>query len=124
MKNICRRIGVKVMCTVVAATSLVVVGPAPANASSSDCASGYMCVWSAGVYSGTMKRFSATGYWAPIGLSSVGSYYNHRTRRVLMSEYSNGSGRVICIDAGEKLAFTSGWLTHPGAVYLSTASFC
>lgn len=83
-----------------------------------------MCVWSAGIYSGVMKRFSATGYWATIGMSSVGSYYNNRNRRVLMSEKSDGSGRWICINPGQKVAFTSGWVTQAKAVYLSTASFC
>jgi hypothetical protein len=91
--------------------------------SAGQCGSGYLCVWSGPDYSGTIQRFSASGYRS-IKLTRVGSVYNHRADRAFVHERSDGGGIRACYSPGEKDAEVSGWVRYAEAVYLSTAENC
>jgi len=113
------------LAAVLLSASLTVgVNAAPAHASLSQCTSGYMCVWSGASYTGTFKRFSSTGSYQSIGLTTVGSYYNYRSRRTYLHEKTDGSGYYSCLNPGAKAAALTGWKTHAKAVYLSTTTYC
>jgi hypothetical protein len=90
----------------------------------SQCTSGYMCVWSGTNYTGTMQRFSTTGGYKAITLSSIQSAYNHRSARSYVHEQSDGSGVFACFNPGNRNSNLSGWLENAEAVYLSTATNC
>lgn len=108
-----------------ASSAAILAGTAEsATAASSDCPSGYMCVWSSSAYSGTLKKFSASSTYLSIGLASVGSYYNHRSKRSYLHESVTGSARSKCVNPGVKSASASGWQTGAKAVYLSTTTNC
>lgn len=111
---------------VLAATTAGFVLPdGSASAESSDCPSGYMCLWSGASYTGSIVKISTTGSYRPIGLSSVESYYNHRTKRTWLHEKADGSGSYTCLDPGEKKASgLSGWMDNPKAVWLATITNC
>ena len=101
------------------------LSPATASTDSlSQCPSGYMCVWSGTNYSGTMQKFSATGSYKAITLSSIQSAYNHRSYRSYVHEQSDGSGVFACFNPGNRNSNLSGWLENAEAVYLSTATNC
>lgn len=105
-------------------TLLIAISPEPAHAASTACASGYTCLWTGSAYTGTMAKFSSTGTYLPAGLSSVGSYYNNRSRRAWIHEYADGSGRYVCVNPRVKVSLTAGWVTRAKAVYLSTITYC
>ena len=96
----------------------------PADAALGDCPSGYMCLWSQPNYSGTIKKISATGSYKAIGLTTVESYYNHRSKRTWLHESSTGSGSYICLDPGARASSLSGWQDNAKAVYLATVTDC
>lgn len=106
------------------ASITVGMNTSPAQASLGQCTSGYMCAWSGPNYSGTFKRFSSTGSYQSIGLTTVGSYYNYRTRRTYLHQKLDGSGYNSCISPGARASVLSGWKTSAKAVYLSTATAC
>lgn len=110
----------------ISATASIVALPASsADAATSDCPSGYMCLWSQANYTGSFVKISATGSYRPISLSSVESYYNHRTKRTWLHEKADGSGNYVCLDPGEKKASgLSGWMDNPKAVWLATITNC
>jgi hypothetical protein len=124
MRKILRHASLQVAGVVIAAAGLVAVGQGSAAAASTDCGSGYMCLWGSAAYSGTMKRFSTSGTLLSIGMSSVGSYYNHRTKRVWIQENADGSGNILCVNPGVKVSLTSGWVSRAKTVYLSTIAYC
>lgn len=106
------------------ASLTVGINTAPAEASLSQCTSGYVCVWSGASYTGTFKRFSSTGSYQSIGLTTVGSYYNYRSRRTYLHEKTDGSGYKSCLTPGAKAAALTGWKARAKAVYLSTTTSC
>jgi hypothetical protein len=124
MRKILRHASLQVAGVVIAAVGFAAVGHDSAAAASTDCASGYMCLWGSAAYSGTMKSFSTSGTLLTIGLSSVGSYYNHRTKRVWIQENADGSGNKLCVNPGVKVSLTAGWVTRAKTVYLSTIGYC
>jgi hypothetical protein len=90
----------------------------------SQCTSGYMCVWSGATYTGTLQKFSSTGSYKSVSLSSINSLYNHRSDRSYVHEQSDGSGVFACYNPGQKSANVSGWIESAEAVYLSTSASC
>lgn len=94
-----------------------------ASAASGDCASGYACVWASAGYVGNRKGYQSAGY-NTIPLSTIGSYYNHRSKRVYLHEAADGSERHLCVNPGTKVSPTSGWLIHAEAVYVSSTTNC
>lgn len=91
----------------------------------SQCPSGNFCVWSGPGYEGTLKRFTNQSQYTSIGLNSVGSFYNNRSKRVYV--YGNSSGTPsACYGAGVKKFDTSSsnWLSKAKGTYLSTATSC
>lgn len=106
------------------ASLTVGINTTPAHASLGQCTSGYMCVWSGASYTGTFKRFSSTGSYQSIGLTTVRSYYNYRSRRTYLHEKADGSGSYSCLNPGAKAATLSGWKLSAKAVYLSTSTSC
>ena len=92
-------------------------------ATSSQCASGYFCVWSQAQYTGAIQRFKTQSQYQSIYLPSVGSFYNNRSKRVYL--YTNGSGTPsACYGPNTKRATVSGSLTGADGTYLSTATSC
>ncbi|VXB03751.1 peptidase inhibitor family I36 protein [Aeromicrobium sp. 9AM] len=108
--------------TAVAAANLLSAGPA--DAAIGDCPSGYMCLWSQPNYSGTIKKINATGSYKAIGLSTVESYYNHRSKRTWLHSTTDGSGSYVCLDPGDRASSLSGWQDNAKAVYLATITNC
>ncbi|MFI5430224.1 peptidase inhibitor family I36 protein [Aeromicrobium sp. UC242_57] len=90
----------------------------------SECASGYLCVWSGANYSGSIQRISTTNSYRPISLTATKSYYNNRAKRTWLHEKQDGSGSTVCIKPGAKKATTTGWQTTSKAVYLATITDC
>lgn len=108
-----------------------VVGPiaqasltSSASALASDCPSGYLCVWSGASYSGTMKKFSATGQFTVVDLSTKQSIYNNRSKRALLEKQRSGSDVNLCLAPGASRSNLSGWQETAEGVYLSTATTC
>lgn len=114
----------RLVAVLLGASAIVGISATPASASLGQCTSGYMCVWSSANYTGTFKRFSSTGSYQSIGLATVGSYYNYRSRRTYLHEKSDGSGYYSCLSAGAKAASLSGWKAQAKAAYLSTTTSC
>lgn len=83
-----------------------------------------MCVWSGTNYSGTIQKFSATGGYKPITLSTVNSVYNRRSSRSYIHEQSDGTGVYACYNPGSMSSNVGGWVENAEAVYLSTATNC
>lgn len=83
-----------------------------------------MCVWSQTGYSGTMKKISATGSYKSIGLATVESYYNNRSKRTWLHEKVDGSGDYVCLNPGARASSLSGWQDNAKAVYLATITNC
>lgn len=111
--------------SVVATTAAFVVAPvSSADAAASDCPSGYMCLWSQPSYSGTMKKISTTGSYKSIGLATVESYYNNRSKRTWLHEKIDGSGDDVCLNPGARDGSLSGWQDNAKAVYLATITNC
>ncbi|MCW2829599.1 MAG: hypothetical protein JWP31_291 [Aeromicrobium sp.] len=107
------------------AASVTVYGlQAPANAALSDCPSGYICLWTGSQYTGSMRKVSTTGSYQSIGLASVNSYYNHRSRRTWLHATTDGSGTYSCLAPGARSGNVSGWQESAKAVYLSTVTNC
>jgi hypothetical protein len=97
--------------------------PVMTTLSTSQCGAGYFCVWSQANYSGTIQRFSAQSQYTSISLYRVGSFYNNRSKRVML--YSNSSGdQSACYGAQAKRSTTSGWVSYAKGTYLSTATSC
>ena len=92
--------------------------------SQSQCASGYLCVWSGSGYTGTIQRFKATGSYRQITVGRVRSVYNHRGGRAFVHEGSSGGGVFACFGPGERDPETAGWVQHAGSVYLSASANC
>jgi hypothetical protein len=117
-----------------AAALLVVQGAAsPSSAESgnpsvtmglSQCYSGYFCIWSGTNYTGSIQRFSATGSYREITLSTVRSLYNRRSARTFLHEAADGSEHNSCYDPGERVADLTGWRQTAEAVWLSTVTSC
>ena len=97
---------------------------APAEATLNDCPSGSMCLWSKPNYAGTIKKISTTGAYRSTGLSTVGSYYNNRSKRSWLHATPDGSGTYTCLDPGRRSANVSGWQSSAKAVYLATITDC
>lgn len=111
--------------SVFGATAAFVIAPiSSAEAAASDCPSGYVCLWSSTNYSGTMKKISTTGAYKSIGLTTVESYYNNRTKRTWLHEKADGSGQYVCLDPGARASSLSGWEDNAKAVYLATITNC
>jgi len=105
----------------------VIGGFAPmeaADAAAADCPSGYMCLWSAENYGGQIKKFSSTNNYQAIGLSTVESYYNHRTQRTWLHSAIDGSGSYVCLSPGARSSNLSGWQDNAKAVWLATVTNC
>lgn len=110
--------------TIIAVTGINLAVSAPAEAAATTCASGYMCLWSKPNYRGTIKKISATNAYKSIGLETVGSYHNNRSKRTWLHATSNGSGTYTCVKPGARAAALSGWQTSAKAVYLATITDC
>lgn len=95
-----------------------------ANAAYSDCPSGYMCLWSQPDYSGPMKKISSTNQYVSIGLSTVESYYNNRTKRTWLHSTTDGSGNYVCLSPGARSGSLSGWHDNAKSVWLATVTNC
>jgi len=117
-----------------AATLLGVQGTAsPSTAESEDqsvtmslsqCYSGYFCIWSGTNYTGSIQRFSSTGSYRSINLSTVRSLYNRRSARTFLHEAANGSAHYSCYPPGARWADLTGWRQTAEAVWLSTVTSC
>lgn len=95
----------------------------PTPVSTSQCGAGYMCIWSASNYTGSLQRFKTQSQFSTIYLSRVGSFFNNRPDRVFIYQYAGGS-TSNCYAPRAKRSTTSGWLSSADSVYLSTASIC
>jgi hypothetical protein len=108
----------------VATGATVLTSLTSANAAAGDCPSGYMCLWSQPSYSGAMKKISTTGSYKSIGLTTVESYYNNRSKRRWLHEALDGSGQYVCLDPGARASSLSGWQDNAKAVYLAMITNC
>lgn len=96
--------------------------PGLTTQSTSQCAAGYLCVWSQPNYLGTIERFSAQSQYTSITIR-VQSFYNNRSKRVYLYGDPSGSPSA-CYAAGTKRATTSSWVPSADGTYLSTATSC
>lgn len=89
----------------------------------SQCGAGYLCMWSASNYTGSLQRFKTESQFSTIYLSRVGSFFNNRPDRFFIYQYSGGSTSA-CFAPRAKQNSTSGWLSSANTVYLSTVTSC
>jgi hypothetical protein len=90
----------------------------------SQCYSGYFCIWSGTNYTGSIQRFSSTGSYRSITLSTVRSLYNRRSARTFLHEAADGSEHYSCYAPGQRSADLAGWRQNAEAVWLSTVTSC
>jgi hypothetical protein len=90
----------------------------------SQCYSGYFCVWSGTNYTGSIQRFSSTGSYRSINLSTVRSLYNRRSARTFLHEAADGTARYSCYGPGQRSSDLTGWRQTAEAVWLSTVTSC
>ena len=90
----------------------------------SQCYSGYFCIWSGTNYTGSIQRFSSTGSYRSINLSTVRSLYNRRSARTFLHEASDGSAHYSCYPPGAQWSDLTGWRQTAEAVWLSTVTSC
>ncbi|KQY55810.1 hypothetical protein ASD11_15005 [Aeromicrobium sp. Root495] len=98
--------------------------PLAANASMSQCPSGYFCVWSETNFKGGFQKFAATNSYRPITSGATQSYYNNRTKRTWLHQDAAGDGSYLCINPGGSNSNTSGWQEDAQAAYLATVTNC
>jgi hypothetical protein len=110
--------------TMILTAAAVAIPQAPASADRADCPSGHMCLWSGRQYRGTMKAISATESYRTIGLQTVESYYNNRTKRTWLHSTTDGSGIYACLSPGARSGDLTGWQETAKAVYLASISSC
>lgn len=96
----------------------------PAVQSIGQCPSGYFCVWSGTSFTGSIWKTNVTSSYRSIGLSTIRSLYNHRTKRTFFYELSGGGGLSDCYNPGDQYASLTGWRTTANSVYLSTNTLC
>lgn len=96
--------------------------PVMTTLSTSQCGSGYLCVWSESNYQGTIQRFSTQSKYTSISIR-VRSFYNNRSKRVYIYGDPGGSPSA-CYGAGTKRATTTSWVPSAEGTYLSTATSC
>lgn len=86
------------------------------------CPSGYFCVWTGAQFLGNVKRYNEQSQYTPIPISSTGSFYNNRSKRVYV--YNAGTTLSACYGPQASRSITTGWQSVIKGTYLSTATSC
>jgi Peptidase inhibitor family I36 len=96
---------------------------------STDCASGYACLWQYEDYTGRMLKFKETGKnqnlsnWGFVNKTS--SWRNRRSHRAWLYDYADGRGWNLCMDHGSVSSSMGSRDNDAESIYLSgTSSSC
>jgi hypothetical protein len=88
----------------------------------SDCRSGYTCIWSSSLYTGTLVQYRLPGQYIALPSFSIGSYANRYEKRATFYETIGGGGHSTCAPPGTQNAAVSGWLTSARSLYQNTTT--
>ncbi|ACQ80864.1 hypothetical protein Bcav_2619 [Beutenbergia cavernae DSM 12333] len=116
-------VGAALALTVAPLTATAQSSAAPADVASpmslNQCASGRMCVWSGGSYTGSFWG-TASGGTIPSYVSVVGSYWNNSSTSAFL--YSGRLG--MCVSPGERVSTVSGWPRQADRITVSSSRPC
>lgn len=113
----------RVVTTISQADGAILISTAEVGTLSiSDCRSGYTCVWSSSLYTGTLVQYRLPGQYIALPSFSIGSYANRYEKRATFYETAGGGGHSTCAAPGTQNAAVSGWLTAARSLYQSTTT--